>query len=182
MPPALLIFIVGPGGPRPLKGYWQTRPRTLFEGLFSSPTTPLIQHLGQGPRGPWMWENRVNRRALVPRGPTWCQWILTTTSRDLSPERSMRLAGRDGVGWISRKGAAQKTGEEGLLVCTDSPEPVYTLSVLSRLPGGGGGQPCPQDLPGLACDANGKTKAGLGPAVPPALLELLWEAAQRLPS
>lgn len=182
MPPALLIFIVGPGGPRPLKGYWQTRPRTLFEGLFSSPTTPLIQHLGQGPRGPWMWENRVNGRALVPRGPTWCQWILTTTSRDLSPERSMRLAGRDGVGWISRKGAARKTGEEGLLVCTDSPEPVYTLSVLSRLPGGGGGHPCPQDLPGLACDANGKTKAGLGPAVPPGLLELLWEAAQRLPS
>lgn len=52
MPPALLIFIVGPGGPRPLKGYWQTRPRTLFEGLFSSPTTPPNPTPGPGTQRP----------------------------------------------------------------------------------------------------------------------------------
>lgn len=29
MPPTLLIFIVGPGGSRPLEGGWQARLRTL---------------------------------------------------------------------------------------------------------------------------------------------------------
>lgn len=101
MPPTLLIFIEGPGGSRLLEGGWQAWPRTLCPSgaVFFSHSSP-IQHLGQRPRGLWMWENSVGieewKKPCAQR-THWCQGIPLPTSRDLCLERSMTFAGRDSV-------------------------------------------------------------------------------------
>ncbi|KAJ8784669.1 hypothetical protein J1605_008020 [Eschrichtius robustus] len=130
-----------------------------------------------------MEEPLCQRTRLVPRDPN------TDKQGLVSRERSMRFAGQDSVTGFPVKVCGPKDGKRrplGLLVCTDSPERVCTL----HLPN------CPLLVARRRGDANStlrtclawlvmpraRPSSGLGPSVPPALPELLQEAAQRLSS
>lgn len=129
MPPTLLIFIVGPGGSRPLEGGWQARLRTLCpSGLCSSPSNTWARDPEARGCGRTVWALR-NGRALVPRGPTGRvprdpyankQGLVSREKHDICRAGQRRLN-------FPERCAARKTGREGLQVSIDSPKRVYAL-------------------------------------------------------
>lgn len=103
----------------------------------------------------------------------------------VSGERSLRLAGRVGVGLISRKGVQPRRREEkasgpASLLTAQRVYNSLRISALCQLPGQEEGLPCPRDLLDLAHDAKGGPTSGLCLFFP--LPELLQEAGQRLRS
>lgn len=147
MPPTLLIFIVGPGGSRPLEGGWQARLRTLCpSGAVFFSHSPPSNTWARDPEargcGRTVWALR-NGRALVPRGPTGrvprdpCankQGLVSREKDDICRVGQRRLNSQKGVQPERREEKACRSP----LTARNGSTPSTCLRVLCWLPGGQG--------------------------------------------
>ncbi|XP_029802364.1 macrophage colony-stimulating factor 1 isoform X6 [Suricata suricatta] len=91
MPSKLLIFIVGPGGSRPLEEGWEARLRTpCASGAVSSSSFPPSHAWARDPDACRTWESRVGTeegKSPCAQRTAWCLGMPAPTSRNLSLAR-----------------------------------------------------------------------------------------------
>lgn len=147
MPPTLLIFIVGPGGSRPLEEGWQARLRTLCPpgAVFfshSPPSNTWARDAEACGCGRTVWALR-NGRALVPRGPTGRVPRDPYANKQGLVSRKKHDVCRAGQRWLNfPKGVQPERREEKAcrspLTARNGSTPSTCLRVLCWLPGGQG--------------------------------------------